>query len=164
MVKFDCIYCAVIFVNLIFNLNYCNIILMFFFFLFLCCVVNTTNWVFLIPSGPLVSSITVSQYAIILTIQIVQVFALSLLLCIADSLFFNVTIHLTGQLEVLKNKFKTFANELNTEANYRKKFVDLINRHSKLMELYQNLEDSFHFLILSQLVVTTIMLALMGNV
>jgi len=97
--------CAVIFVNLIFNLNYCNIILMF-FFLFLCCVVNTTNWVFLIPSGPLVSSITVSQYAIILIIQIVQVFALSLLLCIADSLFFNVTIHLTGQLEVLKNKFK----------------------------------------------------------
>lgn len=117
----------------------------------------------LIPSRPLNSLLTGSQYAIVLTIQIVQVFALSIMLCIADSFFFNVTMHLTGQLDVLKSKFKTFANELDTEANYRKKFIDLINRHSELMELYQNLEDSFNFLILSQLVVTTVMLALVGN-
>lgn len=86
------------------------------------------------------------------------------MLCIVDCFFFNVAAHLTGQLELLNNKFKTFANEPDTEENYRKKFVSLINRHSELMELYQNLEDSFHFLILSQIVVTTVMIALMGNV
>lgn len=108
--------------------------------------------------------VTGSQYVIIFIIHLVQVFILSFMLCIVDCFFFNVAIHLTGQFEVLNNKFKTFANEPDTEANYRKKFVSLINRHSELMELYQNLEDSFHFLILSQIVVTTIMLALIGNV
>ncbi|XP_077266954.1 odorant receptor 4-like [Temnothorax americanus] len=124
--------------------------------------VNTTNWLPMYPSGPLGNLVTGSQFAILLPIQIVQITILSALLCIADCFFFNITIHLTGQLELLKNKFKTFANEPDTEANYRKKFVGLINRHSELMELYENLEDSFHFLILSQLVVTTIMLAMIG--
>ncbi|XP_011878863.1 PREDICTED: uncharacterized protein LOC105568088 [Vollenhovia emeryi] len=124
--------------------------------------VNTTNWVLLIPSGPLSNWITGTQSAITLTIQIIQACILSIMLGIADSLFFTVTLHLAGQLEVLKSKFQTFANEPNTEANYRKKFVGLINRHSELTELYQNLEDSFHILILSQLVVTTVMLALAG--
>lgn len=119
---------------------------------------------FLIPSGPLGSLVTGSQYVIILTIQIVQTFLLCAIQCIVDSFFLNMTVHLTGQLEVLRHKFKIFANERDTEANYRKKFVDLINRHSKLMEFNQNLEDTFHFLVLSQLVITTIMLALLGNI
>ncbi|XP_018341860.1 PREDICTED: uncharacterized protein LOC108748309 [Trachymyrmex septentrionalis] len=124
--------------------------------------VNTTDWLLLIPSGPLSQLITGPQYAIILTIQIVQSCVLSFLLFTVDSFFFNITIHLTGQLEVLKNNFKTFTNEPNTEANYRKKFVNLINRHSLLMELYQNLEDTFHFLILSQIVIVTVLFALIG--
>ncbi|EGI58730.1 hypothetical protein G5I_13194 [Acromyrmex echinatior] len=122
--------------------------------------VNATNWFLLIPSGPLSHLITGPQYAIILTIQIVQSCVLSFLLFTVDSFFFNVTIHLTGQLEVLKNNFKTFTNELNIKANYRKKFVSLINRHSLLIELYQNLEDTFHFLILYQVVILMILLAL----
>ncbi|KAG5343793.1 OR10A protein, partial [Acromyrmex charruanus] len=124
--------------------------------------VNATNWFLLIPSGPLSHLITGPQYAIILTIQILQSCILSFLLFTVDSFFFNVTIHLTGQLEVLKNNFKTFTNELNTKANYRKKFVSLINRHSLLIELYQNLEDTFHFLILYQVVILMILLALTG--
>lgn len=71
--------------------------------------------------------------------------------------------HLTGQLKVLKNKFRTFADKQDTEANYRKKFVDLVNRHSELMEYHQNLEDTFHFILLVQLVIITVLLALIGN-
>lgn len=125
---------------------------------------NTTNWILLIPSGPLSNSITGSQYVIILTIQIVQTSMICSTQCIVDSFFFNVTIHLTGQLEVLKNRFQTFANKPETEANYRKKFISFINRHSELMEFYQNLEDSFNFFILIQLVTVTIMLALLGSI
>ncbi|TGZ32648.1 hypothetical protein DBV15_09075 [Temnothorax longispinosus] len=90
--------------------------------------VNTTNWVPMYLSGPLGNLITGSQFAqyFCLYIQIVQVTILSVLLCIADCFFFNIMIHLTGQLE---------------------EFVGSMNRHSELMELYENLEDSFHFLI-----------------
>ncbi|XP_012534857.1 uncharacterized protein LOC105835825 [Monomorium pharaonis] len=124
--------------------------------------VNTTNWLFFIPSGSLSSSITGSQYAIILTIQIIQIAILAFILCLTDSFFFNITIHLCGQLEILKNKFGTFTNKPDTKINYRKKFISLINRHKELTELYQNLEDCFHFLILFQLVESTLLLAIIG--
>ncbi|KAL6262776.1 hypothetical protein P5V15_005566 [Pogonomyrmex californicus] len=123
---------------------------------------NTTNWILFIPCGPLSKSINGLQFVIILVIQILQTISLCIILSIVDTFFFTMTIHLAGQLEVLRKKFTTFANEPDTEANYRKKFVSLINRHSKLTEFYQNLEDTFNFLILSQLVSTTIMIALVG--
>lgn len=125
---------------------------------------NATYWMLLVPSGPLATSITGSQYVILLTIQIVQTSIVCSTQCIIDSFFFNITLHLAGQVEVLKNKFKIFANGADTEANYRKKFVNLVDRHGELMEFYQNLEDTFHFLILFQLVMVTIMLALIGNI
>ncbi|KAF3054460.1 Odorant receptor 324 [Nylanderia fulva] len=76
--------------------------------------------------------------------------------------FFNITMHLAGQLKVLKNTFQTFANKPNTETNYRKKFIGLINRHSKLIEFYQNLEDSFNLCTLINLMMVTIILAFIG--
>ncbi|EFN63737.1 Putative odorant receptor 13a [Camponotus floridanus] len=123
---------------------------------------NTTYWMLLVPSGPLATSITGSQYVILLIFQIVQTSLVCSTQCVIDSFFFNITLHLAGQVEVLKNKFKIFANDSNTEANYRKKFVSLVDRHGELMKFYQNLEDTFHLLILVQLVMVTIMLALIG--
>ncbi|XP_011341475.1 uncharacterized protein LOC105281735 isoform X2 [Ooceraea biroi] len=123
---------------------------------------NVTGWKFLIPSGLLSSSITGSQYVMILIVQSIQTFLICATQCLVDSFFFNVATHLAGQLEILKHKFKIFANKRDTETNYRKKFVDLINRHNELMEFNQNLEDTFHFLILCQLVMVTIMIALLG--
>ncbi|KAF3054284.1 Odorant receptor 243 [Nylanderia fulva] len=123
---------------------------------------NTTNWIFLIPCDQLSKSITGSQYVIILAIQLVQGVIGCSALFIESSFFFNVTMHFAGQLEVLKNKFQTFANKPNTEANYRKEFIGLINRHSKLIEFYQNLEDSFNLFILIELVTVTIVLAFIG--
>lgn len=133
---------------------------------FLSCVANftTTNWIFPIPSGSLSNSITGTQYIIILALQIFQLAVMCTIQPIVDSFFFNVTMCLTGQLELIKNKFETFANEPDTKANYRKKFVELINRHGELMKYYQNLEGTFHFLVLVQLVVNTVMLAILGNV
>lgn len=117
----------------------------------------------LVPSGPLATSITGPQYTILLLIQIVQTSIVCSTQCIIDSFFFNITLHLAGQVELLRNKFKIFANEPDTEANCRKKFVNLVDRHGQLMEFYQNLEDTFHFLVLTQLVMVTVMLALIGS-
>lgn len=139
---------------------------LFLYFAFLWCTAdaNTTYWMLLVPSGPLATSITGSQYVILLIIQIVQTSIVCSTQCVIDSFFFNVTLHLAGQVEVLKNKFKIFANDSDTEANYRKKFVSLVDRHGELMEFYQNLEDTFHLFILVQLVMVTILLALIGSI
>lgn len=118
---------------------------------------------FLIPSGSLSNSVTGSQYAIILTIQILQTSIICFLQCTVDSFFFTLTAHLAGQLGVLKMKFKSFANEKYNVLCCRRKFIGLVNRHSELMEYYQNLEDTYHFLILSQLTIVTVMFALIGS-
>ncbi|KAF3054473.1 Odorant receptor 348 [Nylanderia fulva] len=111
---------------------------------------NTTNWILLISCDPLSKSITGSQYVIILAIQLVQMVIGASLLFVESSFFFNITMHLAGQLKP------------NTETNYRKKFIGLINRHSKLIEFYQNLEDSFNLCTLINLMMVTIILAFIG--
>lgn len=126
-------------------------------------VVNTSNWVFIIPSGLLSNSITGLQFVIILAIQIIQIVIVAFKIYMADTFMYNITIHLTGQLKILKNKFKTFANKMDTELDYQKKFVNLINRFCELTELYQNLEDSFNLLILFQMVVSTVLLVFIGK-
>ncbi|KAF3054461.1 Odorant receptor 382, partial [Nylanderia fulva] len=54
-------------------------------------------------------------------------------------------------------------SDIRKQAKHRgklsKKVYRLINRHSKLMEFYQNLEDSFNLCILIELVTVTIVLA-----
>ncbi|KAL6418961.1 hypothetical protein ACFW04_014127 [Cataglyphis niger] len=123
---------------------------------------NTIKWMFLIPSGDLNKKITGSQYAILILFQVFEVVTLCLMQCISDSFYVNVILHLTGQLKILKAKFKTFASKPNTVINNRKHLSILIDRHCKLAELNQNIEDTFHLIILFQLVIITLLLALLG--
>ncbi|KAF3054287.1 Odorant receptor 384 [Nylanderia fulva] len=101
---------------------------------------NTTNWILLLPCGPLSKSITGSQYVIILTIQ----------LC-------------SNGHGVFARGAQKQISDIRKQAKHRgklsKKVIRLINRHSKLMEFYQNLEDSFNLCILIELVTVTIVLA-----
>ncbi|KAL0129888.1 hypothetical protein PUN28_001863 [Cardiocondyla obscurior] len=124
--------------------------------------VDTKNRLFIIPCGEFGNKITSMQYAIILIIQFIQLIIICTAQSIADSFYINVSLHLSGQLNVLKTKFKTFANKPESQTNHRKKFINLVNRHCELMELHQNLEGTFHPIILSQLVITTISIALLG--
>ncbi|KAL0129874.1 hypothetical protein PUN28_001856 [Cardiocondyla obscurior] len=123
---------------------------------------NVTQWMFIFPIGSLSNLINRKQYTMIMTFQAVEVFIQSLILCVSDCLFFSVTMHLSGQINVLKNKIAVFAHKPDTETNYQKKFVELLNRHSELTKLYHNLEDSFNIYILIELVMNTIMLAFIG--
>lgn len=125
---------------------------------------NTIEWMFLVPSGDLNKKITGSQYAILIMFQALEVVTLCLMQCVSDSLYVNVTLHLTGQLKIFKVKFKTFASKPDTVINNRKHLSTLIDRHCKLAELNQNIEDTFHLIILFQLIVITLLLALLGTV
>lgn len=125
---------------------------------------NTIEWMFLIPSGDLNKKITGSQYAILILFQAFEVVTLCLMQCVLDSFYVNVTLHLTGQLKILKVKFKTFASKPNTVINNRKHLSILIDGYCKLAELNQNIEDTFHLIILFQLVIITLLFALLGTI
>lgn len=126
--------------------------------------VSTTDRIYIIPCGKLDDKITGLQYAIIIIFQTIQLLMICTMQSVADSFYINVTLHLTGQLKVLKTKFKIFASTPDTQINHRKQFINLINRHCELMEFNQNLEDTFNLIILFQLVIVTFMIALLGIV
>lgn len=79
-----------------------------------------------------------------------------------DCFYTNVTLHLAGQLELLKIRIKTFASKPDTIVNHRKQFAKLIERHCELMDLNHNLEKTFSLIILYQLLIVTLLLALLG--
>ncbi|XP_032680054.1 uncharacterized protein LOC116848260 [Odontomachus brunneus] len=125
--------------------------------------ISTTDWTFVLPSGDLgkiVSSIPL--YAVLIVIQSIQITLISESESIMDAFYTNVTLHLAGQLELLKIKIKKFASEPDTVVNHRKQFAKLINRHCVLMELNHNLEKTFNLIILYQLLIVTLLLALLG--
>jgi len=126
--------------------------------------VNATDRMFIIPCGTLGNKITSLQYVILIIFQTFQLLLICTTQFITDSFYINVTLHLAGQLKVLKTKFKIFASKPDTQINYRKQFVSLVNRHCELMELNQNMEDTFNLIILFQLVIVTLLLALLGIV
>lgn len=117
---------------------------------------------FIIPCGELGDKITSLQYMMILIFQSILLIMICTMQAIADSFYINVTLHLNGQLKVLKAKFKIFANKPDTQMNYRKEFSNLVNRHCELMKLNQNMEDTFNLIILFQLVTVTLLFALTG--
>lgn len=118
----------------------------------------------MIPSGTLGSKVTSIQYAMLIILQNLQIIIVTLTQSSVDSFYINIILHLTGQLKVLEMKFKAFASNPDIEINYREQLSSLIKRHCKLTELNQNLEDTFHLIILFQLTIIIILLALLGDV
>ncbi|XP_072759924.1 odorant receptor 13a-like [Anoplolepis gracilipes] len=96
--------------------------------------------------------------------QIIQVATLCIMQCVEDSFYINITLHLTGQLKVLKVKFQTFASKPNSVINNKKHLCRFIDRHCKLVEFNRNLEDTFNLVILFQLVIATLLIALLGTI
>lgn len=126
--------------------------------------VSVTDRLFIIPCGEFGNKINGLQYTMIIGFQTVQLLVICIVQPIGDSFYINVTLHLTGQLKILKKRFKNFASRSDTQINHRKHFISLINRHCELAEFNQNLEDTFNLIILFQLVIVTLLLALLGIV
>ncbi|XP_014481490.1 PREDICTED: odorant receptor 13a-like [Dinoponera quadriceps] len=76
-----------------------------------------------------------------------------------DSLFLNITLHVCGQLTILK---ANFANIDVTSPQVHNHFNALIQRHDYLMRLGQKLADTISFALLMQLFITNVLLCIMG--
>ncbi|XP_011878793.1 PREDICTED: uncharacterized protein LOC105568041 [Vollenhovia emeryi] len=76
-----------------------------------------------------------------------------------DSMFLNVTLHICGQVEVLKSKFIDFDV---TKPKVYERFTGLIKRHSYLIRRARQLADTISFVLLIQLFIISVQLCIMG--
>ncbi|KYN00617.1 Putative odorant receptor 9a [Cyphomyrmex costatus] len=76
-----------------------------------------------------------------------------------DSMFFNITLHMCGQVEVLKAKFIDFDV---TRPQVYKRFIMLIKRHSYLIRLARELANTISFILLIQLSILSLQLCIVG--
>ncbi|XP_071625472.1 odorant receptor 9a-like isoform X1 [Temnothorax longispinosus] len=77
-----------------------------------------------------------------------------------DCTFLNITLHVCGQVEILKAKFLEF--DVTTPKVYER-FIALIKRHSYLIRMARQLADTVNFVLLIQLFIISIQLCIMGE-
>lgn len=77
-----------------------------------------------------------------------------------DSLFLNITLHICGQVKILKANFVNFDV---TSPRVYDRFNALIQRHGHLMTLAKKLADTISFVLLMQLFVSSILLCIIGE-
>ncbi|XP_071625492.1 odorant receptor 13a-like [Temnothorax longispinosus] len=124
---------------------------------------TVTLWNFLLPSTCLFRGISYSTYKAVFLMQIPIGFILYVAECAHDSFFFAITMHLCGQLELLRIRFvELVGRKANEKNNYRSILSSWIRRHYKLIILAKNIEDSFNLNILIRLLITTIVIAISG--
>ncbi|EGI58733.1 Putative odorant receptor 13a, partial [Acromyrmex echinatior] len=76
-----------------------------------------------------------------------------------DSLFLNITLHMCGQVKILKANFVNFVV---SSPQVYDRFNDLIRRHNYLIELAKELTESISIVLLTQLFISSILLCIMG--
>ncbi|RLU25409.1 ObirOr5-N2 [Ooceraea biroi] len=119
-------------------------------------------WNFVFPSTCLFKGISYSTYKILFVMQIVQAFIIFIAECANDSFFFAITMHLCGQLELLKARFVELGRKIEKKNHCRNVLGPWIRRHYQLIILARNIEDAFNINILIRLSITTIVIAISG--
>lgn len=102
------------------------------------------------------SSFTYGLFAVLQTLQILVNYISQ---CGNDGFFFDLTMHVCGQFEVLRMDFA----EMNNEYFSRDKFVILLRRHHRLIYLAHHLHKAFNLVILSQLFMSIMLLCIEGK-
>lgn len=77
-----------------------------------------------------------------------------------DSLFLNITLHICGQVKILKSKLIKF--DL-TKPQINDRLNTLIKRHSHLMEMTKILANAISFILLMQLFLSSLLLCILGE-
>ncbi|XP_043685156.1 uncharacterized protein LOC122637218 [Vespula pensylvanica] len=98
-------------------------------------------------------------YALICAYQIIFVPCVVLGYVGFDCMFVNLSIQVIAQFSILSYKVKTI---LNHSKNYHEGMKELVLRHYRLIRLTEGLENNFNYLILQQLLGTTIHICISG--
>ncbi|XP_077259545.1 odorant receptor 10-like isoform X1 [Temnothorax americanus] len=105
------------------------------------------------------SSIPSSLYLVIVTVQYILLILNSTSNCGNDSLFLAIIIHVCGQMEILKIEFSNYGVK---SKNLSEDFSVLASRHRYLIEHTGLLIDVISFVLLVQLLFSSILICLMG--
>nr|AXM05158.1 odorant receptor [Campoletis chlorideae] len=100
-------------------------------------------------------------YAVVFTIQALQLLSTCTANVGIDVYFFGITMHLCGQFRLLGKDLENFDTSVD-ESKQRECLVQIIHRHVKLNRLAQHIEDSFNHIILVQLAANALQMSLMG--
>ncbi|XP_025075470.1 odorant receptor 13a-like [Pogonomyrmex barbatus] len=76
-----------------------------------------------------------------------------------DALFLNITLHVCGQIKILKNNFLNFDTK---SPEIYDRFTVLIKRHNYLIKLTRELAEIISFVLLVELFIISILLCIMG--
>ncbi|XP_067210051.1 odorant receptor 4-like [Linepithema humile] len=119
-------------------------------------------WNFVLPATCLFGRVSYSTYKLLLTMQFLQGFIIFISECAIDSFFFALTMHLCGQLELLRIRFTELEKKINEKNHYRNNLRSWIKRHYELIALAKNIEDSFNITLLIRILIITLTIAISG--
>lgn len=124
---------------------------------------NVTLWTFVFPSTCLYKGVSYTTFKALYAMQIFQAFVMFIAECASDSFFFSITMHLCGQLELLRIRFAEIIGKIDEKNRYGNLLEPWIKRHCQLITLAKNIENSFNINILLRLGITTIVIAVSGT-
>lgn len=104
-------------------------------------------------------SYTSFAYGFIEVLQTLQIFVNCISQCGNDGFFFDLTMHVCGQFEVLKLDFSRIDSK---ELLSRNRLNILLKKHYRLIHLAHHLQKAFSLVILSQLLMSVILLCVEG--
>ncbi|XP_067210044.1 odorant receptor 4-like [Linepithema humile] len=119
-------------------------------------------WNFVLPATCLFGGVSYSTYKLLLTMQLLQAFVIFISEFAADSFFFALTMHLCGQLELLRIRINELGKQMNEKNHYRYNLRSWIKRHYELIALAKNIEDSFNINLLIRILIITFTIAISG--
>jgi len=98
-------------------------------------------------------------YGFIEVLQIFQILVNCISHCGNDGFFFDLTMHVCGQFEILRVEFSEIDSK---ELLNRNRLGILLKKHHRLIYLAHHLEKAFSLVILSQLLMSVILLCVEG--
>ncbi|XP_077259526.1 odorant receptor 22c-like isoform X2 [Temnothorax americanus] len=119
-----------------------------------------TAWNFVLPSTCLYKGVSYSTYKILFAMQIIQGSVVLISECACDSFFFSITMHLCGQLDLLRIQFTKISKK--HYDGERHVLEPLVKRHCQLIALARNIEDAFNINILLRLLIISVVIAASG--
>lgn len=99
-------------------------------------------------------------YGFIEVLQTLQILVNCISQCGNDGFFFDLTMHVCGQFEVLRMDFIEISRKQSFSHN---KLGILLKRHHRLIDLAHHLQKAYSLVILSQLLMSVMLLCVEGN-
>ncbi|XP_072760015.1 odorant receptor 10a-like [Anoplolepis gracilipes] len=113
----------------------------------------------LFPTYCVFETNTSFTYGLVQVLQTVQLFVNCVSIVGNDAFFFDLTMHVCGQFEVLRLEFAEISSK---QSLSRKKLGILLKRHHRLIDLAYHLEKAYSLVILPQLLMSVMLICVEG--